>query len=81
MAELGRKFLYRIFCVVALIIAIYLLIDLYLSHTLDVRVMVLFGIVFSVILLGLLDWTQNYAALRRQEQELMIYKGYQGTAA
>lgn len=76
MAELGRKFLYRIFCVVALIIALYLLIDLYLSSTLDVKVMVLFGIVFSVILFGLLDWAQNYAVLRRQEQELMIYKLY-----
>lgn len=76
MAELGRKFLYRIFCVVALIITLYLLVDLYLSHTLDVKMMVLFGIVFSVILLGFLDWMQNYAALRRQEQELMIYKLY-----
>lgn len=76
MAELGRKFLYRIFCVVALIITLYLLVDLYLSHTLDIKVMVLFGIVFSVIILGLLDWMQNYAALRRQEQELKIYKLY-----
>lgn len=76
MAELGRKFLYRIFCVVALIIALYLLVDLYLSHTLDIKVMVLFGIVFSVIIFGFFDWAQNYAALRRQEQELKIYKLY-----
>ena len=76
MAELGRIFLYRIFCVVALIIALYLLVDLYLSHTLDIKVMVLFGIVFSVIIFGLFDWAQNYAALRRQEQELKIYKLY-----
>lgn len=55
MAELGRIFLYRIFCVVALIIALYLLVDLYLSHTLDIKVMVLFGIVFSVIIFGLFD--------------------------
>lgn len=76
MAELGRKFLYRIFCAVALIITLYLLVDLYLSHTLDIKVMVLFVIVFSVIIFGLLDWAQNYAALRRQEQELKIYKLY-----
>ena len=61
MAELGRKFLYRIFCVVALIIALYLLVDLYLSRTLDIKVMVLFGIVFSVIIFGFFDWAQNYA--------------------
>lgn len=76
MAELGRKFLYRVFCLLALIVTSYLLVDFYLSHTLDFRVMVLFGIIFSVILFGLLDWGRNYAALRRQEQELKIYKLY-----
>ena len=76
MAEIGRKFLYRIFCLVALIVTSYLFVDLYLSHTLDVRVMVLFGIIFSVIFFGLLDCGQNYAALRHKEQELKIYKLY-----
>ncbi|MDE6983292.1 MAG: GHKL domain-containing protein [Lachnospiraceae bacterium] len=76
MAELGRKFLYRIFCVFALIITLYLLVDLYLSQTLNIKVMVLFGIVFSVIILGFFDWSQNCAALRRQEQELKLYKLY-----
>lgn len=76
MAEIGRKFLYRIFCLVALIVTSYLFVDLYLSHTLDMRVMVLFGIIFSVIFLGLLDWGRNYAALRHKEQELKIYKLY-----
>lgn len=76
MAELGRKFLYRIFCVAALIVTVYLLIDLSLSHTLDIKVMALFGIIFSVILFGLYDWGRNYAALKKNEQELMIYKLY-----
>ena len=31
MAEFGRKFLYRIFCVLALIVSIYLIVDLALS--------------------------------------------------
>ncbi len=76
MAELGRKFLYRIFCLLALILTVYLLVDLYLSHTLDIRGMALSGIVFAVIILGLIDWRQNYAALQRKEQELKIYKLY-----
>lgn len=76
MAELGRKFLYRIFCMVALVVALYLLVDLYVSRTLDVRVSVLFVIVFSVIIFGSIEWAQNFAALRRQERELMIYKLY-----
>lgn len=76
MAELGRKFWYRIFCAVALLVTIYLMIDLSLSHTLDIKVMVLFGIVFSVIIFGFLDWSRNYAALKKKEQELKIYKLY-----
>ena len=36
----------------------------------------LFVIIFSVIIFGLIDWRQNYAILRRQEQELKIYKLY-----
>lgn len=76
MAELGRKFLYRIFCVAALIVTIYLLADFWLSRTLDIKVMVLFGIIFSVIIFGLVDWGQNYAALKENEQELKIYQLY-----
>ena len=76
MGDIGRKFLYRIFCVLALIVAVYLLIDLYASRTLDIKVIILFVIIFSVIIFGLIDWRQNYAILRRQEQELKIYKLY-----
>lgn len=76
MAELGRKFWYRIFCAAALVVTIYLMIDLALSHTLDIKVMVLFGIIFSVIIFGLFDWSRNYAALKKKEQELKIYKLY-----
>lgn len=76
MAELGRIFLYRIFCILALILAVYLMIDLYLSHTLDYKVIILFGILLAVIVFGFWDWLQNYAVQRKQEQELKIYKLY-----
>lgn len=76
MAELGRKFWYRIFCVAALLVTIYLLVDLALSNTLNIKVMVLFCIVFSVIIFGFFDWGRNYAALKKKEQELKIYKLY-----
>ena len=76
MNDLGRKFLYRIFCIMALIVAIYLMIDFYLSRSLDVKVIVMFGILIAVIFFGLLDWSQNYALMRKQEQELKIYQHY-----
>lgn len=75
-AQLGRKLFYRVFCVMALIIAVYLIVDLYLSHTLDVKVIVLFGILLAVIFFGWWDWLANYAVLKRQEEELKIYELY-----
>ena len=76
MADFGRKFLYRVFCIFALIVAIYLLADLYLSGTLNVKVIILVVIVFSVIIFGLWDWSQNNEILKKQEEELKIYKLY-----
>ncbi len=76
MAEFGRKFLYRIFCVLALIVSIYLIMDLALSKTLDIKVMILFGILLAVIALGFIDWLHNYIFYEHQEQELKIYKLY-----
>lgn len=75
-AELGRKLFYRVFCVMALIIAVYLIVDLYLSHTLDIKVIILFGILLAVIFFGWWDWLANYSMLKRQEEELKIYKLY-----
>ena len=75
-AELGRKLFYRVFCVMALIIAVYLIVDLYLSHTLDIKVIILFGILLAVIFFGWWDWLAYYSILKRQEEELKIYKLY-----
>ena len=75
-AELGRKLFYGVFCVMALIIADYLIVDLYLSHSLDIKVIILFGILLAVIFFGWWDWLANYSILKRQEEELKIYKLY-----
>ena len=72
MAELGRKFLYRIFCILALIVSVYLIVDLAWSKTLDIKVMILFGILLAVIAFGFVDWIQNYVFYRKQEEELKI---------
>ncbi len=76
MAEFGRKFLYRIFCVLALIVSIYLIVDLALSKTLDIKVVILFVILLAVIAFGFIDWMHNYIFYEHQEQELKIYKLY-----
>ena len=70
-AELGRKLFYRVFCVMALIIAVYLIVDLYLSHTLDIKVIILFGILLAVIFFGWWDWLANYS--RRTENIQTLY--------
>ena len=73
-AELGRKLFYRVFCVMALIIAVYLIVDLYLSHTLDIKVIILFGILLAVIFFGWWDWLYHIKeAGRRTENIQTLY--------
>lgn len=76
MAEISKKFFYRIFCILALIISVYLIVELYLSQTLDVKVIALFLILLLVIIFGLWDWISNYSVLKKQEEEIKIYKLY-----
>lgn len=76
MAELSRKFLYRIFCVLALLVSVYLVVDLAWSKTLDVKVMLLFGIFLAVLAFGFIDWFHNDVYYRRQEEELKMYQLY-----
>lgn len=74
--EMGRVFLYRFFCIASLIVAIYLVLDLYTDGALDIKVILLFAILFIVNAWGLLDWYLSYSIQKKQAEELKIYKHY-----
>lgn len=75
-SEIGRVFFYRIFCIMALIVALYFMIDSYVNGSLDIKVVALFFILLLVIIFGILDWMKSYSIQRKQERELRLYKLY-----
>lgn len=76
MVNLTQKFLYRAFCILSLMVAIYLIIELKISGTLDVKVIVVFVLFVIVTVWGIIDWRKNYAVIRRQDAELRMYQLY-----
>ena len=71
-----RKFLYRIFCGIALSVSVYLVLDFLLSGTFDYRVFLMFVLMVIVVIWGLVDWRKNYLMMQQKEKELKLYKLY-----
>lgn len=71
-----RKFLYRIFCVVALLVSLYLGLDFLISGTFDYRVFIMFLLMVVVVIWGILDWRTNYLLMKQKETELRMYQLY-----
>lgn len=71
-----RKFLYRIFCVVALLVSVYLIVDFLVSGTFDYRIFIMFVLLIVVEIWGLIDWRRNYLLMKQKESELKLYQHY-----
>ena len=56
MADWVRKFLYRIFCVMALMVSVYLIVDFLISGTFDYRVFIMSVLMVIVVIWGIVDW-------------------------
>ena len=76
MADWVRKFLYRIFCVMALMVSVYLIVDFLISGTFDYRVFIMFVLMVVVVIWGIVDWRSNYVLIRQKENELRLYQNY-----
>lgn len=72
----ARKFLYRIFCVAALLVSVYLVVDFLVSGTFDYRVFVMFLLMVVVVIWGIVDWRRNYILMQQKEKELRLYQNY-----
>ena len=55
MADWARKFLYRIFCGIALVVVVYLVVDFVISGTFDYRVFLMSLLMLVVVIWGLID--------------------------
>lgn len=76
MSKFTRKFLYRAFCIASLLIAIYLLVDLKVSRTLDIKMTIIFVLFLILNVWGMIDWRSHYVMIEKQEEELRMYRLY-----
>lgn len=72
----AKKFLYRIFCVAALLVSVYLVVDFLVSGTFDYRVFIMFILMAVVVIWGIVDWRTNYILMQQKEKELKLYQNY-----
>lgn len=71
-----KKILYRLFCFLSLAIAVYLVIDLKVSRTLDLKMIIVFILFLVVIIWGTIDWKMSNDIIKEQQKELMMYQLY-----
>lgn len=76
MVDWVRKFLYRIFCAIALLVSMYLVVDFLVSGTFDYRIFLMFLLMVVVIVWGIADWRKNYLLMQQKESELKLYQHY-----
>lgn len=76
MVDWARKFLYRIFCGIALVVVVYLVVDFVISGTFDYRVFLMSLLMLVVVIWGLVDWRRNYILIQQKETELKLYQLY-----
>lgn len=76
MVDWARKFLYRIFCGIALLVSVYLVVDFLISGTFDYRVFIMSILMVVVIIWGIVDWRKSYLLIQKKETELKMYQLY-----
>lgn len=68
--------MYRIFCIFSLMIGIYLVIDLIVSGTPDIKMIIVFIFLIAMILWAAAEWKLTNYILSSQEKELKLYEHY-----
>lgn len=76
MNKLPERFLYRAMCVLSLLVTLYLAFNFRSSGTLNYKLIIAFALFILVTIWGIMDWSRNYKLIKRQEEELKMYKLY-----
>lgn len=71
-----RKIPYRVFCVVSLIIGIYIIVDLLVSRTLNMRMIIVFIFLIVLVFCGMAERKLSEDIIQNQEKELKLYQLY-----
>ena len=71
-----RRNMYRVFCLFSLLVGIYLVIDLLVSGTPDIKMIIVFVFLTAMILWVAAEWKLTNYILSQQEKELKLYEHY-----
>ena len=72
----NRKIIYRIFCLISLAIGVYLIADLKISGTLNIKMIIVFILLLTAIIWSTVDWKLTSDLIQNQEKELKLYQLY-----
>lgn len=72
----NRKIIYRIFCLISLAIGVYLIADLKISGTLNIKMIIVFILLLTAIIWSTVDWKLTSNLIQNQEKELKLYQLY-----
>lgn len=71
-----RKMIYRLSCIISVVIGLYLIADLIVSGTLNIKMIVVFVLTLLVFICGAADHKIGNELIKNQERELMLYNLY-----
>lgn len=76
MIKSWKRILYRVFCFLSLVIAVYLIVDLRISRTLDLKIITIFLLLLTAVIWGTVEWKLNNDIIQEQKKELKMYELY-----
>lgn len=76
MSSLAKHYIYRIFCILSLLVLLYLVIDFKIHKRLDIKIIIMMLLFLVIIFWGLWEWIQNEQIRQAQEKELKTYQLY-----
>lgn len=76
MSKSWKRILYRVFCFLSLVIVVYLIVDLRISRTLDLKMITVFLLFLTAVIWGTVEWKLNNDIIQEQEKEIKMYELY-----
>ena len=71
-----RKVMYRVFCIISLVIGLYVIIDFIIDCTWNTKMMIVFLLTFLAVIFSTIDHKISDHLIKQQERELKLYQLY-----
>lgn len=76
MNRLGKRIVYRAFCIIALLASLYIITDMTLHGGMNFKIVLIFCLSVGATVVGIIEWKFNQDAVEKLENEISTYKHY-----